>query len=336
MGVKNFSKAFDHSGEITFGEMRGTTVCIDAMCEIYRAILGMKTAKGLTDASGRPTLHISVILRNIAAMRRAGINQIWVFDHPEPNELKLLENAERTAKRKAAEAKLAQMKAAARKRDEVEKPALFSDSDEENEDKAIQKQEKRAFSMKSWMINDIKFILNRLGIQWVEAPKGFEAECACVGLIEEGHADSVMTMDTDAIVFGAPIMIRRDAKKKKFFKYVLTDILEQNEINRTQLIKACIAMGTDFYKDKNGLFRGVGPKTVIAKLKSGVLDEKYQDKDVMRAIAHFSQRCRRFTWHDRGGYGNEKIEAAELVNWLVNEKSFNREIWTKCVAVFQR
>lgn len=334
MGVRNFSKVFDHSGEVTLKDLSGLTVCIDAMCEIYRAMLGMKSTKGLTDSSGRPTMHIATIINNILSMKRYDMTQIWVFDHSEPNERKRLENEERSFRRKMAEVRLAKAKNAKkekeRKRGDLEKPALFSDSDEEHEE-AIIKHEKQAFSMKSWMINDIKFILNCLNIQWVEAPKGVEAECVCAGMVEDGFAEMVISSDTDCAMFGAPMFIRRDARTKKFYRYVLEDMLEQHNITRECLVKVGIVLGTDFYKDKDKLFHGIGPKRVIAKVKSGELDNKFMSPDVADAINYFMKKCDHFQWHNKKkrkvhqSFGRKGIEV--LIEWIVREKTFRRDLW---------
>ena len=81
MGIKDFSGTFKHTRTITWRDFKGKTVAIDAMTELYRASLGAKSVKLLTDREGNPTLHLTVILANIIAAQAAGVKLLWCFDH---------------------------------------------------------------------------------------------------------------------------------------------------------------------------------------------------------------------------------------------------------------
>lgn len=361
MGVKGFTKLFaPTTSSIAFKDLKNQVLAVDASLELYRASLGMASVKGLTDSEGKSTLHISVILANLIKYQQNKIDTIWVFDFDSEkvqndihhNPLKLQELEERRKKKDAAKETIRKLK------ETQEKEDLFTDSDtdsdedaddtadeEDSEEKSkpsktpkksktttadeIRKQEKIAFSLKSWMVNDIKLVLNLLDIRWVEAPRGVEGECLAARLTHEdvAEADGVLSSDADSLLFGAVSLIKKNVRTKKYDRYYLADVLESGDITRTQLIQLGIVLGTDMYKDKRKLFFRIGPKTVIAKIKSGALDDKFADPEVKTAIDHFQQPCEidDLEWHngDEDSFKNlDKIN--QLIEWLVNTKNFNR------------
>ena len=355
MGIKGFAVAFAGKGSvISLKDLKNQTLAVDASLELYRAALGMASVKGLTDAKGRSTLHISVILANLVAYQTAKISTIWVFDFdPEKlsnsehhNPLKIKELEERREKRDKANKKIEKLKQDDLFTDSDSDSNSDSDSDDkaakedgkaakESKKKEIEKQEKIAFVLQSWMVNDIKLLLNFLDIKWVEAPKGVEAECLAARLTHEdvAEADAVLSSDVDALLFGATSLIKKNSKTKKYTKYDLSELLEDEEINQNQLIKLGIVLGSDMYKDKEKkLFFRIGPKSVIKKVKSGDLDGKFDDPDVKKAIDHFEMVCDvdSLEWHNENEDSYCNVEKAKhLIDWLVNEKSFNRARITK-------
>jgi hypothetical protein len=336
MGVKGFTKVVS-STDVTLKDLKNQTLAVDGSLELYRAALGMASVKGLTDGSGKPTLHVSVILANIIKYKQNKIDTIWVFDFdPEKlansechNPLKLQELEERRKKRDAAKKKILELKKQNKNSDSDSD--LFSDIDDEEETKkAIQKQEKIAFTLQSWMVNDIKLILNLLDIKWVESPKGVEAECLAARLTHDdvAEADAVLSSDADALLFGASTLIKKNTRTKKYNRFYLDEVLEKHNITQKQLIQMGIVLGTDMYKDKvKKLFFRIGPKTVIGKLKSGVLKDKFKDPEVKKAMEHFQEICDidSLEWHNEDEDSFTNIaKAKQLLEWLVKEKNFNR------------
>ena len=131
MGIKNFSKAFKHTRIVKYKDLKGQIIAIDAMTELYRAALGAKTLSTLTDASGNPTLHISVILSIVIDLQYNGVTQIWVFDYEQDpntdfhNPMKLEELAKRKKRKEIA---IEQIKSLA---DVKDNDPLFSDDEDE-------------------------------------------------------------------------------------------------------------------------------------------------------------------------------------------------------------
>lgn len=345
MTVKGFTKLYS-SSEVTLKDLKNQVLAVDASLELYRAALGMDSVRGLTDLSGKPTLHISVILANLIKYKKNSIDTIWVFDFdPEKlknsechNPLKLKELQIRRNKRESAKKKIKKLQKEVSDSDSDLFSETDSDEDEkipksdkkkEMQKKEIQKQEKIAFTLQSWMVNDIKLILNLFDIKWVEAPKGVEAECLAARLTHHdvAEADAVLSTDADALLFGASTLIKKNSRTKKYERFYLDEILSKNKITQEQLIQSGIVLGTDMYKDKEKkLFYRIGPKTVLSKIKSGSLKEKFQDSEVKNAIKHFQELCcvDGLEWHnDNDEAFSNKKKAQDLLEWLVKEKNFN-------------
>lgn len=131
MGIKNFSKAFNSTRIIKPKNMKDKSIAVDAMTEMYRAALGAKQTHLLTDSSGRPTLHISVVLSNVLSFHKNNVNQVWVFDHEQnPNDdfhnpMKIAELAKRQKRKETALDKIKSLK------DLDEEDPLFSDDEDE-------------------------------------------------------------------------------------------------------------------------------------------------------------------------------------------------------------
>lgn len=339
MGIKSFSQVFDNQGEFNYKDFKGKNVVIDASVEIYRAALGMKLSETLTDAFGNPTTHINVILLGvILKLKAVGANQYWIFDYHSAdksdvfhNPLKQLELQKRKAKRTAANVKLESLK-------KTKEQELFSDnSDDEintnikdmhiTAQDTIDKQEKVAFVMKRFYTEDIIFILNALEIPWIECLPGFDAEQMAAFAtnsvdIFNVQMHYVFTPDSDALLFGAQKLIKRDIRKKKLYLYDLNTILSTNKLTQDNFIKIGLILGTDFANKTPG----VGPKTVLKKYKTITLTQEQNNAmnqnfkktltmaEVQSIIIH-NNNCVPFT-------NNEKY--VQFLDWLQLVKNYNR------------
>jgi len=343
MGVKDFSKTFTPFRIVKIKDYKDKTLAIDAMTEIWRAAVGAKSIKTLTDASGKPTLHINTVIANIVSNELLDIKSIWVFDYTESdsdshNPAKLNELANRRRARKKAQDRL---------------DVLFDDTDDEDDvgiidaeeikkrqDKKIangieiHKMEKRTFVLGTEMIDDIKLVLNCLSIPFICAPKGFEGEHIAALLSNNDIVDAVYSGDTDPIPFGAKVALRRDMKdKKKIYEYRCDDIIQQmndkiiskddagepveNDFDIDDLRKFCSILGTDYAKRT----RGVGPKTIYKKYNSIKLTPNQ--------VISYNQYSKT--------YDVDKLEIPttvpfsnkeniiKLLEWLVHERSFDKD-----------
>lgn len=329
MGIKDFSKAFKARRVVKWRDLSGKSIAVDAMTEIWRAALGAKNVKTLTDKDGNPTLHISVILANLIEVQSNGVKSVWIFDYDKThdenvefhNPAKIPEIMKRRKRRDDARRKIELLQS---KQDE-----LFSDSDndsdKDNNDEEIAQQEKRAFSATKSMINDIKLLLNCFNVSYIEAPSGFEGEQIAAYLSSTEVVDAVYSGDTDPIPFGAKVLLRKNPRDKKIYEYTQTDILNQIKEENTNvenptladIRKICAILGSDYSKRT----RGVGPKTVKKKYN----ELEIQD-DQKKAINEFKKmpNMENIKVHNDENKAFTNCYIDDLIDWLVNEKSFTK------------
>ena len=349
MGIKDFTKVpqFEPHKEISKIEklkeqapkIKGLVV--DGNIEIHRASLGGPKVKTLTDANGNPTLHISVLLSNIMKYISLDIDQVWIFDfhcEDKQNDVEHIPQKEKELqKRKKHKEK------AKKELEKLEKPKLkFRTVKDEDEVKLDEKKksslEKQSFQLTPSMFKDIEFILEKLGITYIEAPCGFESEQMAAMLTKrESEAKNildikektttVLTSDSDALLFGAKYILKKKIRSTKYHLYKLKKLLKDNNLKLKDLQKIGLILGSD-YAPKT---KGVGPKTVLKKFNNiDLTDEqkeglkqfrkKMTDKDIKKAKVYKSKRT--------------KKSVQELLNWLISDKLFRKERWKKLMIKY--
>jgi len=132
-----------------------------------------------------------------------------------------------------------------------------------------------ATSMKDYMQDDSRKLLELMGLPWVQAPSEGEAQAAC--MTKKGDADYCASQDYDSLLFGAPKMLRNitiSGRRKLPSKNIYVDVVpEVMELSKTlsatgltyeELIDVGILIGTDFNPDG---IKGLGPKTALKLIK---------------------------------------------------------------------
>jgi len=303
--------------EIKLEDLNGKTVAIDTMNILYQflsIIIRTDTADLLRSKSGKITSHISGLFYRTINLIEKGIKPIYVFDgRPSLLKAKTVE----TRKEIREEAKEAYTKAI-KEGDMVE----------------AYKRAKTSFRVTSEMINECKDLLELMGVLYIQAESEGEAQAAY--MVKKGDAWAVASQDYDALLFGAPILIRNLAISGRRrvaggeIVYVkpeiiyLKDVLEANNLTQEQLIDIGMFLGTDFHKG----IKGVGIKMALKYIK------KYGD---------FKTTCERERLYFDGDYETiksiflnpsiktdykirrNKPDFERLKTLLVDEYSFNEQ-----------
>ena len=254
MGIKDFFRVTDKDG-VTIKEMgqrfkknelkslEGLRIVIDAPAIMHAAVRGMPNIETMTH-NGKITSHLNVIFFNVLQWERLGIEQLWVFDGKAPtiksNELEKRKQARKKANKDKKSAK----------------------------GEKLQKLNKIAYKLEEYIYTDTKRLLTRMGISWIIAPE--EGEAYCSYLTKKGDYDFVLSMDADCFMFGAKQILRptKEGKEKVFYLYNRKEIMSQLEISNAELLDIGVCLGTDFSEKT----RGIGPKTVVKKVKAGGLE----------------------------------------------------------------
>ena len=337
MGVEGLSKLVKPVRDVKLQEFKGKRFAIDAMLELNRTFKGPVV---LTNNEGEKTHHIRSLLSLILKLQTYGIHQIWVFDHDisndsDPNEhfqykTETLEKRRKikqqndeilTAKKQSLD-ELKEKKANMSEEAKAKYMELFGD-DEENELKEIDIYQKRVDTPHRKEINDLKFMLNTLGVEWVESPITYEGEATAADLVKKGIVDYVMTTDLDALLYGAGGVIKRSGKGKdvKFFLYDLNDIIEDLEIGYEDLIKIGLCLGTD--ANVSGV-KNIGVKTVVKKFHNAV---DWNSEPYAGLIKMFSRTydVSKLYFNNIQSVNFTKEQQLHLVEWLVNTHQFDRD-----------
>lgn len=304
MGIKKWFEVFGVSAiPITEKDFKGKYIGVDASYDIFRASLGMKSVHALTDKSGNPTIFLNTLLSNVAKYKRLKVSGLlYIFDNPKPTLMKLAEYKKRKDAKRKADIKHKEC-------DTKDKDALG----------------KRCFRINDSIIADVKKMLSLLGVSWITAPHGYEAEHLGAELTRLGIIDSLITSDSDTILFGGTSFIRRiPNKKNKYEEYRLSEVLVDFDINREQLVHLGVVMGSDFNKKTPG----IGVKTILTK----GLNVKLTDEQ-KTAMQYFLTPCP-FVKEDivKNTTSEKRIE--DLKTWLVNDKNFNHARITKLLSKF--
>lgn len=109
------------------------------------------------------------------------------------------------------------------------------------------------------LMEESKSLISALGIPVINSPGAAEAQCA--ELVRLRIATNCNSQDYDALLFGAPNVIRNFNKSARTYpsQLNLNSVLKRLKISYFQLIDLAILIGTDYNKK----IQGIGPKTAL-------------------------------------------------------------------------
>jgi flap endonuclease-1 len=303
---------------ISFKELAGKTIAIDAMNSLYQflAIIRQPTGEPLKDSRGNITSHLSGLFYRNINMIEYGIRPVYVFDG-RPHELKEGTIKKRTMIREEAGER---WKAALERGDLVEARTAA--------------QQASRFSPE--MIEDSKRLLELMGIPVVQAPSEGEAQAAY--MVSQGDAWAVGSQDYDSLLCGGERLVRnltvsgrRKLPRKNVYVdvnpevFILSEVLADLGITREQLVEISILVGTDY--NPKGV-EGLGPKKAYKLVKEyGTAARALEEKGA--SINFDLDRIRRlFLESDvTGDYdlGGRAPDLDGIKTFLCGEKDFSTE-----------
>jgi flap endonuclease-1 len=244
--------------EITLEALSGRVIAIDAYNALYQFLSIIRQPDGtpLMDSKGRITSHLSGIFYRTAKLIEAGVRPAYVFDG-EPPKLKrsVLEG------RKEIRDKAEQRWKEALSRGELAEARVYAQA---------------SSKLSKEMVEDAKKLVRLMGLPAIEAPGEGEAQAAL--LAEKGYAYACASQDYDALLFGAPRLVRnltmsgrRKLPRKDVYVDVRTELIDLEKslkavgLDRRKLIWIGILVGTDF----NSGVKGIGPKKAMKLVSEG-------------------------------------------------------------------
>jgi len=243
--------------EIDIDSLSGKVLVVDAPLWLYQFLSSIRQPDGklLSDSRGNITSHLIGLSSRIPKLMEKGLKLAFCFDGEVP-ELKNKERERRKELKIEAEKKY---KEAAKKKDLTE----------------MKKYAARTTRLTKDMIEEAKKVLEAFGIPIIDAPS--EAEAQASRIVKNRDAFAVATNDADALIFGAPKLVRNlniVGKRKKTSKLAygtvkpelvdLTENLNNLGIDNDQLIVLSLLIGTDY---NIGGIKGIGPKNALKLVK---------------------------------------------------------------------
>jgi len=303
----------------------GRILAIDASMCLYQFLIMIRENRSgayqnMTNADGDVTSHIIGFLTRTIRLMEAGIKPVYVFDG-KPPEMKLEELAQRWAKREEAEAHL---------KEAVE----AGDQDQ------ILKATKMSTKVTKEHNEQVKKLLQLMGLPIVEAPS--EAEATCAALCRDGKVYAAATEDADCLTFGTKLLVRNlmaaESQKKQIYEVSLSLALEQLNVSMDQFIDFCILSGCDYCDT----VKGIGPTTAMKLVAlHGNLEEVIKNLDTEKNPLpdNFNYKAAREFFKDCEAVDTTKVDfqwrdpdIEGLMKFLVEENSFSQERVDRYVA----
>lgn len=330
MGVSEFTKVFAPHSEVDIKKAVGN-YAIDAYLELFKSTTVVNPKQTLTNPKGEPTMHIVVCINNIVRRKIGKCDDIWCLDSRDPRETKDPKQrviAERVSTRianleeiKKAQAELDTYAAYEAKTPKARllavDPNFYKHLEEKRERIRILKARNPDARQFTRIVEDVIFILTKLGVRMTIAPVGIDAEHLAAQINREGRVDCVMSTDTDTMAYGAICQLKKIPKKTgKYSMYTLAHCLAQHALTYEQFVQVCTTLGTDF----NVKTKGIGPKTVIQAVKNKTITFTDEQK---AAQAKFADRTPIIYTVTSTDCTKSSIE--ELKEWLVTEQGFSKD-----------
>jgi len=251
----------------SFKDLKGCKLGVDSFNWLYQFLSIIRQPDGtpLMDSKGRVTSHLTGLFYRTSRLLEEGLRPCYVFDGKPPS-FKLV-TAARIERREKARKEYEAAKARGDYKTALSKASQSS-------------------RLTKVMIDDSKKLLEAMGVPIIQAPSEGEAQAAF--MVGNGDLYAAATQDYDAFLFGAPRVVRNlnvTGRRRLGGRYVIvspelvlmSEVLEQNELSREELIMLGILMGTDY---NPGGVKGIGPKKGLKLIKEfGVSAWKHVEWD---------------------------------------------------------
>jgi flap endonuclease-1 len=231
MGIKGLTKTItkyspDSITNENLYKLSGKKVAIDASLILYQQLL-KSPGKVFKNSKGKITSHITGVFYKIMNYISLNIEVIFIFDGKPPDNKQGCINQRKEKAKKAKEA------------------SLNATCEKEKE-----KHEKSSLRLTREMIEDVKKLLNYMGVSYIHPEVG-EGEGYASELCRMGYVDYVLTEDMDTMAYACPKLIRncidRSLKRKdivSIFDY--SKMINDIDLTHEQFLDFCILCGCDY------------------------------------------------------------------------------------------
>ena len=316
MGVK--LKDLANPRKTSFENLSGNSIAIDGYNIIYQFLTTIRgpTGEPLMNSKGKITSHITgLFYRNINLLNN-NIRPIYVLDGKPPQLKSTLIKKRKEIREKNQE--------------------KYQKAMEEGDQEQARRYAHSMIKINEDIINDVKKILDLMGIQCIQAPAEGEATVAYMNELD--LVNYAVSQDYDSLLFGAKRLCRNltvSGKRRipRTNRYMnvepeiieLKEFLRINEINREQLVDIAILIGTDY--NPNGFTR-IGPKTAIKNIKKYKRIEEIPKIERELELIDVDQVRNMFLNPDvikPEIIEKKELKEEELISYLCDENDFSEE-----------
>ena len=224
MGIKGLNRMIkkivpDAIKENCISDYNRSSIAIDSNLLLYKFRYGVD--KNLKRESDN---HIFGFLNRVCYYLKNGILPIFIWDGKPPHQKSFIHN-KRSNHRKNI-------------RNRIKNCEYTTDSEN------LRKLKKQIINVTRLHHRECKYLLKLIGIPSIVSSG--EAEALCAHLQKEGHVTYTYTEDTDALTFGAPLVLRKCHTKDHFTETNLSCILQGMGFSMEQFVDFCILCGCDY------------------------------------------------------------------------------------------
>ena len=316
MGIKSLTQTIKkHSPEAITNDnlykLSGKKVAVDASLVIYQQQLSSR-AGFFHNSKGKITNHIIGLFYKIINYLSIDIELLFVFDGKPPDNKQL---CIQERKDKSSQAR--------------EMMELTTDKEEK------EKLEKLSTRVTKEMIDDVKHLLNLLGVSYIHPEVG-EGEAYASELCRMGFVDYVLTEDMDTMAYGCPKLIRncveKDLKRKdivSIFNY--GEIIRGLNLDHNKFIEFCILCGCDYCPSVPKVGNNTALKLIskYSSIEEIIESTKYQFPENYIELFH-SAKENFLLFYDKINIDDLKIYTSErnitkLIEYLSQEINMNEK-----------
>ena len=226
MGVNGFIKIIKLAPRcITkrrFKYYHGCKIGIDASQTLYKFCKALTNTEHYKNKDGEIIAHLFACFFKSCSAIRYAIMPCFIFDGPPPS-IKNHTLIERKRLRDTAFSKL---------------------NNNQLDDDEKSKLEKKSFTLTSKLIKEAKYLLDLMGLPYVDSPG--EAEAQCAALEKSNITNGISTEDWDALFFGCNKIYKNFSNKCDVVEIDRKILLEELKMTQEQLIDFAAILGNDY------------------------------------------------------------------------------------------
>lgn len=275
MGIKNFGTITKRTpnalSKITYDDLRGQTVAIDASIFCYRF--------SHNPQSKRPNSHIDGFYQLFLRLLKFKIRPILIFDGKTPSEKHVtLEKRAKDKQKNLDKIEKLQQELMGMAGAKTPIPLTLQDQDHilkqfvgspqetaiKNKIDEINKANKNVIQFQPSLYDDIRLLCDLMNIPILRA--NGEADALCAKLYETGQVQSIMSEDSDILLYKGGRLVRKFGWKNEVELVDLDKMLGSLGITHDQFIDLAILCGTDYTASTIG---GLGPINALECITQG-------------------------------------------------------------------